>query len=709
MKKRILQYLSGHPGTPFAIKELARLLRIRTRSDMATLMRELERLSAEGILRINDSDQFFYVPKKHAGKEAPPPGRRTGVLTVTRRGAGAVLLHDTGEQISIGPKSMGTALHGDTVAVVAYARKRTADAPEGEVVAVIKRARTRIVGRLERSGHFNIMVPDDPRITRDIYVAREKMRGAKSGDKVVVDLLPWVNEHLNPEGEVAEVLGPSGEPHAEVRSVARGFGLPMSFPAGVEKEAAAFAHTLTAEDLRGRLDLRGTLCVTIDPVDAKDFDDALSFEPLDGGSVRLGVHIADVSHYVREGTALDQEALQRGTSVYMVNEVVPMLPERLSNDLCSLKPEVDRLTYSVMMTVNRHGTVEEYQIRKSVIHSARRFSYEEVQSIIDKGRGEHADLLIPLQKFTEVLYRKRRKNGSLDFDSAEAKFEFDRQGLPVRIVRKERLEAHRLVEECMLLANMVVARHIGAPRRPSHILPFVYRVHDLPNPDRLRDLAGFVKRFGFSLDASNGVSSRELQKLLDRARGSEVEYIINEVALRSMAKAVYSEKNIGHYGLAFTFYTHFTSPIRRYPDLIVHRLLHEYEQDVSHDRRKEIGQRLPFLCIHSSERERNAMEAERASVKVMQVEYMKRHVGDELEGVIGGVTEFGVFVEINDLLIEGLVRVRDMEDDFYIFDQKHYALRGRSRGKVYRLGDKIRVQVMAVDPHEQQIDFRIVK
>jgi ribonuclease R len=493
-----------------------------------------------------------------------------------------------------------------------------------------------------------------------------------------------------------------------VLSVARSFGLSPEFPGAVAQEAGLLPARITEDDLRGRTDLRKLVCCTIDPEDAKDFDDAVSYEPIPGGA-RIGVHIADVSHYVREGSALDQEAYARGTSVYLVNEVIPMLPERLSNNLCSLRPDEDRLTYSTIMDVADDGTVTDYRIVKSVIHSRRRFAYEEVQRILDAGKGELADkLLLPLWQAAQVQLKRRRKNGSLDFDTGETKFRFDASGLPSQIVKKVRLDAHRLIEECMLLANKTVAMHIGARKKEAEIRPFLYRVHDLPDPGRILDLSNFVKQFGFALDAKNGVTSRELQKLLDKVEGSEVENLINEVALRAMAKAVYADKNIGHFGLAFSHYTHFTSPIRRYPDLVVHRLLHAYAQGLDARGIAMVRQRLPDIARQSSERERVAVDAERMSVRVMQVEYMKRHVGDQFDGVIGGVTKFGLFVEINDLLVEGLVHIRDMTDDYYLFDEKHYALRGRSRGKIYRLGDEIRVEVMGVDPKERRIKFAIV-
>lgn len=693
------------------LQDLARRLRVRTRVDFRELRELVAALTEDGVLQTDRSGRVGY----RAAKKRPPerPRALIGVLSVTRRGNGFVAVEGLAEDIAVAPEHLLTALHGDTVEVIPFAanlRRRPAGAPErtvGEIVRVVERKRTRLVGTLRRTPRLAFVVPDDERIPRDIYLPGENLKGASPGDKVVVELAPWDDPHLNPEGTLVEVLGPSGDPRVDVLSTAHEFGLPVEFAADALRESLAVPAVAGGEELALREDLRAAACVTIDPEDAKDFDDALSCEPLGGGGFRVGVHIADVSHFVRPGTALDREAAARGTSVYLVNRAIPMLPERLSGDLCSLRPDADRLTYSVIMDVTAGGTVAAYRIVSTVIRSARRFTYEEVQEILDRKRGEHADLLLPLLSLSRVLLRHRRRNGSIDFDTPEAKFVFDASGLPSAIRAKPRLDAHRLVEECMLLANRTVARHAESHAPHASPLPFVYRVHDLPDPRRMAELARFVKQFGYALDPVGGLSARALQKLLDAVRGSEVENVINDVALRAMAKAVYAERNIGHFGLGFRSYTHFTSPIRRYPDLLVHRLLKEYgpARRIPEERRREIEDALPALCRHCSERERTAMEAERASVKVMQVEYMKRHLGDEFTGVIAGVTAYGLFVEINDLLVEGMIRVRDLEDDIYLYDEKQYALRGRSGGRTYRLGDVIRVRVAAVHPEQRAIDF----
>jgi ribonuclease R len=707
LKQRVLRFLRENPGQLFKTEEIALKLEIRDGPEYHALQSLLRELADGHQLERGKKQRYGTV-----GSRSTVVGR----IHINRYGYGIVETEEPEKrEIYVGSSSLKTALDRDLVAVSLLAgsspvrvRGEKDRRPEGEVTEVLERGRSTIVGRLERSKNFYFVIPDDRNITRDIYISRESLINARHGDKVVVALEPWESEHLNPEGRVVEVLGQAGIARTEVLSVARAFNLPTHFPQEVLHEAKRISSAIPAAECRRRLDLRDLVCFTVDPEDAKDFDDAVSLTVLSDGNYRLGVHIADVGHYVKEGNALDREALKRGTSVYLVNEVIPMLPEKLSNEVCSLKPHEDRLTYSVFMTVTPEGTVKDHEIEKSVINSKRRFTYEEVQRSLDTGKGEHADVLRGMRTLSRILLEKRLREGGIDFETVETKFRFDADGYPLEIIKKVRLDSHRLVEEFMLLANQTVAKHIGVARHGDGRKPFIYRIHDLPDPDRLRDLSNFVAKFGYKLHI-NGVNAKAIERLIESVKGAPEEYVINEVAIRSMAKAVYSEKNIGHFGLGFNYYTHFTSPIRRYPDLVVHRLLHEYSAGVSNERKSQLSKRLPSICLQSSEMERRAVEAERESVKVKQVEYMARHLGDELEGIISGVTNFGLFVELNDLLIEGLVRMRDLGDDYYLYDEKNYSLIGRRTRKRYRLGDKITVQVMRVDIEDREIDFRIVE
>ena len=712
MTNKILAFLARYPNEAFKSKELARRLSFRNQTDYQIFKEALRVLVNSNKVKRIKGGRFghFEIPQS-----------TVGVFRMTKQGFGTVVAEGSDEAVSIPPRYRGMAVDGDTVEVSLFAqsskRKEKGQAREGEIVKIVQRGRADVVGTLEKSRNFFIVIPDDRKLARDIFVDREFLNKAAPGDKVVVKIEEWGVGHLNPEGRVVEVLGRAGEVSAELKSVIRDFKLPMQFPPEVANEAEMLPADIPDIEIMEREDLRNDVCFTIDPEDAKDFDDAVSLKELPNGDFRLGVHIADVSYYIKEGSELDREALKRGTSVYFPNMVVPMIPERLSNGLCSLRPNEDRLTYSVLMTVSPKGIVKEYDIQETVIRSKRRFSYEEVESILDvpaesmaasSPEAKIAATLRAMYALSDVLTKKRLKEGSIDFETSEAKFRFDEDGKPAEIQRKLRLRSHRLVEEFMLLANQVVARHVGLTKKEDHRKPFLYRVHDAPDPDRIRELASFVEQFGFKLRVDAGVDSKDLQKLLNQVAGTEVENVINEVALRSMAKAVYSEQNIGHFGLGFQYYSHFTSPIRRYPDIVVHRLLKEYARMATAERRDEIGRRLPFVAKQSSAMERVAMEAERAAVKVMQVEFMKRHVGDEFHGVISGVMRFGIFVEITDLLVEGLVHVRDLDDDYYEYDEKKYSLVGNRTGKRYRLGDKVHVRVLRVNPEEREIDFAIV-
>ncbi|MGH7600828.1 MAG: ribonuclease R, partial [bacterium] len=545
------------------------------------------------------------------------------------------------------------------------------------------------------------------------------------GQKVAVSIENWDDPSLNPEGRIVKVLGFPDEAGVDVLSVAFSFDLPANFPATVEHAAEQLVLEITPDLLRQRLDLRDLLTFTIDPADAKDFDDAVSLRHLDNGNYELGVHIADVSHYVTEGSPLDKEALARGTSVYLVDRVVPMLPEKLSNELCSLKPHTDRLTYSCIMEVTPKGEVVNYRIAETIIHSKRRFNYEEVQEIFDgkksavdtagsddeKKLGPALDeALRELNALAHVLTRRRLRNGSLDFDTPEMKIILDAAGLPIEIRRKLRQDSNRMIEEFMLLANQTITKHVDlklAQKRNKP--PFIYRIHEPPNPLKIEEFALFAKAFGFNFDHQQMITSKVLSKFLHEIAGKPEADIIENVMLRSLMKAKYSTENLGHFGLAFKHYSHFTSPIRRYPDLIVHRTLKAYANGYHPEQHEALARKLSYAAQQASERELVALEAERASVKMKQAQFMTRHLGDEFDGIISGVVAFGIFVEIPQFVVEGLVHISDLEDDYYIFEERAYRLKGQNSGRVYRLGDEVRVRVVRVDPNERVLDFVLVE
>ncbi|NUQ82209.1 MAG: ribonuclease R [Bacteroidetes bacterium] len=624
-----------------------------------------------------------------------------GKLMVTRSGTGFVRMNEETE-VAISERNLLTAFHEDLVQVQVYP-KRTGDRTEGQVIRVIERGRQTFVGTIEKQRHFHVFVPDDPRIHRDFYITNRNLNKARPGDKVMVALEEWTNPFINPEARVTEILGNSKDLKVQVISVARGLNLDDAFPAAIEKEAADLPG-IRPEDLSGREDWRDRLVITIDPDDAKDFDDAVSLTTLPDGLLELGVHIADVSHYVVPGGAIDREAQKRGTSIYLVDRVIPMLPERLSNHLCSLVPHEDRLTVSAIITLTPAGAVRSARFARTVIHSKRRFTYEEVQKILDSGAGEHADLLQEMNRLAQALQKRRFKNGSIDFDTPEARFRFNDKGEPIAIVRKERLASHRLIEDFMLLANQVAARSLGS-LKTKHGIQAVYRIHDLPDTGKLFNLSAFVKQLGYQLVIGDEKeTARHLQKLMESVRGTPEENVVHDLALRSMAKARYSADNIGHFGLGFSDYTHFTSPIRRYPDLLVHRLLirHIIGQEVKPFYGYEA---LAGLAEQCSMTERKAVEAERESVKLMQVEYMKSRIGDSFDAIISGVTQYGLYVQVQDTLVEGMISIRDLNDDYYTFIENGHALHGERKKQIYRLGDPIRVVCMNADPTKRQIDF----
>ena len=686
--------------------ELSKHLGIKSDSEEYQLVREI-------LEELQDQNIIFKGPRRRFGRVVPDTtvqGRLKMIDSgrwelIPEGGTKPVLKFDRDE--------IWTGFDGDVVRARPLSVARSGEIPWGEVTRVVERRTDRIVGTL-RQGRELYLQPDGKKIHRTITIPRRYVRDARIGDKVVVELLEWSDPELDPAGKVVRKIGRAGEMSSEIASLIEQFDVRIEFPEEVIAEAEAYPSKLTARDLEGRRDLREKSIFTIDPYDARDFDDAISIEQHEDGDVTLGIHIADVGHYVPEGSELDREAFQRGTSIYLVTGVIPMLPERLSNDLCSLRPNQDRLAFSVHVRLSPRGAIKKYEIFKSVICSKRRFTYEEALEILESGEGDFSDDLLSINKVVQALRANRRRSGSIDFNTTELKFRLDEEGKPAEVIPKRATESTRLIEDCMLLANRVVAEHIGKfkyldrRKRGGDRNPFLYRIHDVPPKDKLIDLANFVKQFGYSIPVDN-IKPKDLQKLVSEARESEHEQLITEVTLRSMAKAVYSEHNIGHFGLAFPWYTHFTSPIRRYPDLVVHRLLFEYLQGMSTERAIAHSKNVGWIADHSSQRERVAVEAERKSIKVAEVEFLTKHVGDIFEATIISVLPFGMFAELKDLGIQGLIPTRTLNDDHYRYNERKRELVGQRKRRRFRIGNEVSVQVVKVDEVNQEIDLGLVE
>lgn len=697
MKKELKAFFNRNQGRGYKSKDIASKLGFNSEHEYASLKAALHKLEEESfIIRTGKRFQLNKISGSH---------QLRGRLEINRNGFGFVNINDEKRgDVFIAARNIGTAFDGDLVEVELFAKQKGKNI-EGQIVNVVERKRKEYVGIIKKSKSFYFISPDDPKMHRDIYINESKLNGAKTEDKVVVGKLVWDSSMLNPEGEVIEVLGKAGTHDTDIISIAREFDLKYKFPLLVLAEAESISNIIPKEEIKKRLDYRDKNVFTIDPEDAKDFDDALSIEKLGNGNLSIGIHIADVSHYVKKDSALDLEANERGNSVYFVGRVIPMLPEKLSNQICSLVPNEDRLTYSVIVEVTPRGKIIDYSVNKTIINSKRRFTYEEAQKVIEDEVGDLAEDILLLNKIAEIYRKKRMREGSFNFISPEVKFNLDENGVPVSITIKQTKQSNMLVEEFMLLANKLVAQQIAVPKSGS-VKPFVYRIHDLPDQEKIVEFSRFVKTLGYSFDPNATSKSIGFQNLLDQVKGKEEEVLINELAIRSMAKAVYSPDNIGHYGLGFKYYSHFTSPIRRYSDLIVHRLLFNY-QNLKSGEIYSLAQ-LEEICDHISASERNAVEAERFSVKQKQIEYLKNHLGNEFSAIISGITNFGIFVKITDILAEGLVKLRDLDDDYYIHDEKKYAIVGKRTKKQYRLGDKIQVKLVRVDEERSELDFTIL-
>lgn len=630
-----------------------------------------------------------------------------GTIKVTGKGVGYFAVPDQDIDYEIQPENLGSALTGDTVKIEVlshevYGRK------QAKVLEIVERKKMNFVGTLESTADGFFLVPDDSRMYRDIHILTQDSLSASAGDKVQVLITSWTDPAKSPEGKVVRIIGKKGEHNAEMLSIVYEKGFDTDFPPEVEAEAHAWKEKYEKEDhLKDRRDFSGTTTFTIDPLDAKDFDDAISFKKLDNGDYEVGVHIADVSHFVVPGTALDKEAVKRATSIYLVDRTIPMLPEVLSNDLCSLNANEHKYAFSAVFIMDKEAQIKERWFGKSLIISDKRFTYEEAQEVLDHKAGIFAEELLTLNDLAYKLRAEKFKNGAIEFETEEVKFELDDKGKPIRVYKKTRKDTHKLVEDFMLLANREVAKYMFDAGVKNPKAAFVYRIHDAPDKEKIMNLATFVKALGFELKNHDGETTGEdISRMLKSVEGSPAEMLIKTAAIRSMQKAVYSTSNIGHFGLAFPFYTHFTSPIRRYPDLMVHRLLqrHLVKGKIEQD---EI-MKYQLLCAVSTDREIDASEAERASIKYKQVEYMQDHIGEEFDATVSGVSEWGIYVEEVNTKAEGMVKLRDMTDDFYELHEKAYAIVGKNTGKKYSLGDKVRVKLVASDPERKTLDFQFI-
>jgi ribonuclease R len=657
------------------------------------------------ILKEGKSAGIFLEPEKGKFKLKELQNFIIGTVDMTADGSAYIVPEDEFEKdVFVAPRKLKNALHGDTVKAYVFAKK-SGRKNDGEVVEIIKRAKSDFTGVIKISDRFAFVIADDKKMMHDIFVPLADTHDAKNGQRVLVTLSDWPESAKNPIGIVKHVLGNQGENNTEMNAILAQYGFPLEFPPQVEREANAIPEEIPAAEIAKRKDFRNVLTFTIDPADAKDFDDAISYQKLPNGNHEIGVHIADVSHYVIQGTDLDKEAYSRATSVYLVDRVIPMLPERLSNGVCSLRPHEDKLCFAAVFELDEQANIQSEWYGRTVIHSNRRFSYEEAQEVIENKTGDYAQEILKLNELAYILRDRKFKNGAISFESTEVKFKLDESGKPIGVYVKERKDAHKLIEDYMLLANRKVAEFIAKKTKGKDKLTFVYRVHDSPNMETLNTFATFASRFGYKINTkSDKEIAKSLNNLMADVEGKKEQNILTSLAIRSMAKAIYSTKKTSHYGLAFEYYTHFTSPIRRYPDVMAHRLLQTY-LDGGKSADMEFYE---VASVHSSAMEKRAADAERASIKYKQAEYLENNIGTEYKGIISGVTEWGMYVEIEENKCEGMIRLRDISDDFYVLDEKNYCIVGQRKKKKYQLGDEVMIRVKKVDLSKRQIDFTLI-
>ncbi len=700
----VLNIFFKNPQQSLNYKQVSKALNINDKSARELVIKQLEILLRNKSLIEVQKGKYKLNPEKHAAF-FPKRNYIIGIVDMKSTGKAYIISDELAEDAFIAPNNTNRALNGDTVKILLLPRRNNKK-PEGQVVEIIKRAKEKFVGIIQVSKYYSFLIPDSYGVPVDIYIPNDKTLGAKNGDKVLVKITEWPENSKNPLGEVINVFGRPGENQVEMQSIIAEYGFPLKFPDKVEKDAASISLIISAEEIKKRRDFRDIFTITIDPEDAKDFDDAISLKKLKHGNWEIGVHIADVSYYVKENTMLDQEAYDRATSIYMADRVVPMLPEILSNNVCSLKPREDKLCFSAVFEMTDDAVIIKDWYGKTVINSNYRFNYEEVQLIIETNEGQFVDEISTFNRLAGILRENRFKNGSFAFDTEEVRFKLDENGKPIEVFIKQQKDSNKLIEDFMLLANRKVAELIGNPGENKTPKTFVYRIHDKPQPEKLQTFTQFVSKLGYKINnKSNKAIADSFNLLFEKIKGKGEENMINQLAIRTMAKAIYSTDNIGHYGLSFKYYTHFTSPIRRYPDLMVHRLLERYMNNLSSVDKHDYDEK----CNHCSEMEKLAAEAERASIKYKQAEYMLDKIGLTFEGKISGVSKWGIYVEIIENKCEGMVSIRDMEDDAYYIDEDNYVVIGQYSGKRYRLGDTVKIKVKKITLAKKQIDFILVK